>query len=165
MPIIVENVRQVVPAGVIQGVLAEVFDRGEVETKWGPKHKIRFVYEVTEKRAGSDVPLTVAIDFNATWTPKGDLWKHVQASLGRPFTSEESRRLNLDNLVGMNNLLTIQHNESGDRTYANIVGIMPLMGNMEVISVSPHYIPQAELIRMREEKALAAGATTGQYVV
>lgn len=164
--------RQIVSQGVCQGVLAEVYDRGEVETQWGIKHKVRFIYEIPgELKEGTKQPLNVSIDFNIPrfWGPKSDLYKHIQASLGRAFTAEEQRGVDSATLIGLNNLLTIQHNVSGDRVYANIVGIMPLMGNMPVLPVSEYYVPYAEILREREERAAAAAASGGgsndSYVV
>lgn len=164
--------RQLVEQGVCHGVLAEVYDRGEVETQWGKKHKVKFIYEIPgQLKEGTNIPLTVSIDFNIPqwWGPKSDLYKHVQSSLGRPFTTAEQQGVDADSLIGINNLLTIQHRSSGDKVYANIVGVMPLMGNMPVIPVSEYYVPFAEVLRAREERLLeqaaAAGTNTSAYVV
>ncbi len=160
--------RQIVSAGVKQAVLAEIYDLGEVETKFGIKDRCRFIYETTELKPGTNVPLTVMIDFNKSWSNRSNLWKHVEATLGRNLTTEEQVRFTAHKLVGVNNLLTIVHRESGGNVYANITNISPIMPGMTPINVSPHYVPYEEVLKLREERAAKEAeraASASPYVV
>lgn len=160
--------RQIVSAGVKQAVLAEIYDLGEVDTKFGVKDRCRFIYETTDTKTGTNVPLTVMIDFNKSWGNRSNLWKHVEATLGRNLTTEEQVKFSASKLIGVNNLVTIVHRESNGNIYANIANISPIMPGMNPINVSEHYTPYAEVLRLREERAAKeaeATASSSPYVI
>lgn len=156
--------RQIASEGSVQGVLAEIVHLGEVETQYGIKDKVRFIFEITEYRNGTDTPLNISVDFNNTWSRKSNMFDFVQQMLGRKLTSGETMEFDPDLLIGKNALLTIIHNESNGTVYANIKSVMPLVKGMPEITVSDNYVPW-EILKAKwaskdaEDKAVAAGAS------
>jgi len=66
---------------------------------------------------------------------KSALRKDLESWRGKKFTRDEEMGFDIERLIGVNCLLNITHNEVGDRTYANIVSIMPLAKGMRPITV------------------------------
>ena len=146
-----KSARQIPSEGTIQGVLAEIYHIGEVETQWGLKDKVKFIFEITETREGTDIPLTVSQDFSNTWSRKSKLYQFVERVLGRQLTVKESGEFDPETLIGKNVFLTIVHKESNGKNYANIASIMPMMKSMPDITVSPDYTPFADVLAKWKE--------------
>ncbi len=156
-----KSARQIPSEGSVQGVLAEIYHVGEVDTPWGVKDKVKFIFEITENREGTEIPLTVAQDFNNTWSKKSTLYGFVEKLLGRQLTIKESGEFDPEFLIGKNAFLTILHRESNGKVYANIKSVMPMIKGMPEISISEHYVPFAQLMekwnKEREENSPESG--------
>ncbi len=106
--------------GPVVATLTEVKDLGIVETRFGPKRRVRFTWE-TEQVGASGRPLRVFQAFNLSFDPKAHLYKAVRQILGR----EPERRFDLESLVGTRATLIIEHNEGSEgKVYANVVTVV-----------------------------------------
>lgn len=162
-----KNARQVASEGSVQSVLAEIYHIGEVETPFGIKDRVKFIFEITETRDGTDVPLNVSIDFNNVWSRKSSLYGFVEKMLGRQLTVKEAGEFDPSSLIGKNSFLTLIHKESNGKIYANIKAVMPLVKGMPEVTISEHYVPFEKLLekwRKAQSEAGVAETTTSVAV-
>jgi hypothetical protein len=123
------------PAGVHQAVCVDVIDKGMVETKGfdggapKKKHMISVAWQINEARDDGKRHV-IYRRYTLSLNEKASLRKDLESWRGRPFTREEEMGFDVEKLIGANCLLNVQHKPSGDRVYANVVSIMPLVKGM-----------------------------------
>ncbi len=110
------------PDGVHNAVLVDVVDLGMCDTQFGPKHKLTLVWQVEEKME-SGKPFLVSKRYGASLHKRSTLRKDLKSWRGRDFTDEEAKEFELDDLVGVNAQLVIEHNEHEGTIYANVIAI------------------------------------------
>ena len=124
------------PAGVHQAVCVDVVDLGILEITYQgmtkKQHKVNVAWQVSEDRDDGK-PFLVFKRFTLSLHEKSALRKDLESWRGKQFTRDEELGFDIERLIGVNCLLNITHNLVGDRTYANIVSIMPLVKGMPVI--------------------------------
>jgi hypothetical protein len=131
-----ENVSEQPPIGMHQAVCAMVCDigthKGEYQGRQTMRHQIVVVWEINEKKqhgkfAGERFQLsrfyTLSLDAKAT------LRKDLQSWRGRPFTADELKGFDLENLKGANCFLNVIHVDDK----AKISAITPLAKGMSKI--------------------------------
>jgi len=150
------------PAGQYQGVCAEVIDLGFSQKNYKnqqtgadePKtvHEIQYVFQLNKVDDESGKRFTVrSKPLNLILSEKSNLRAFLLQWRGHDLTPDELKPPGVDvDLKGKNALLQVVHNTVGDKTYANIGSIMPLMEGMAEIQPLD-YEPQ-------QEAALAAKA-------
>jgi hypothetical protein len=131
------------PAGVEQGVCCDIIDLGmvasEYEGKTTTKHKVVLCWQVAEVDPETKKRFVVGKRYTASLHEKATMTKDLEGWRGRPFTAEEKRGFDLDNVLGVNGLLNIVHNQGRDgKTYANVAGIMPLPRNTPKLTVQDY---------------------------
>jgi hypothetical protein len=115
--------------GPYSAVLSEIRSHEAVETAFGKKDRLQLTFQTTEKlRDHEDVdddrPMTISAFVNSTLNEKGRLMGFIAQQvpaleLGNMLS--DGKEVDIENLlVGTQWLLTIDHNNSGDKTYANI---------------------------------------------
>lgn len=113
------------PDGLHSAVIVDAVDLGQQESPWGAKHKLSLVFETQlQDEEGSHYILAKRY----TWSlhEKSSLRKDLERLLGKKFTSEELLSgVNLEDYIGMSCQVLVVHNETDDRTYANIESILP----------------------------------------
>lgn len=130
MPIIV-NINsgkdfEPVSEGVHAAVLADVVDKGIVETAFGPKPKVMFTY-VTDEADESGAMKYVFQSFTASLHEKAGLRKAVKAVRGGKDI--DGAAFDVETLIGSQVQLVIQHNEGRDgKVYANVASILKPKG-------------------------------------
>lgn len=123
------------PAGVHQAVCVDVVDKGMVEMPGfdgkppSKKHVMSVVWQIDELRDDGKRFL-IYRRYTLSLNEKASLRKDLESWRGRPFTTDESKRFDVETVIGANCLLNVQHKTSGDRTYANVASIMPLVKGM-----------------------------------
>lgn len=126
------------PSGVHQAVCVDVVDKGILDVTWQGKskkqHKIDIAWQIDEARDDGK-PYLVFKRYTLSLSEKANLRKDLESWRGRPFTRDEEMGFDVEQVIGVNCLLNIQHHTSGDRTYANVVSIMPLVKGMSKIHV------------------------------
>lgn len=156
------------PEGLHQAVCYGVVDIGtHVNHKFGSKqHKCVLFFEFAKLRLEDGRPMVQSSIYTASLGDKSNLGKHLRSWKGRAMTPEEKESFDGSMLIGRNCMLQIIHNEDGDRVYANIENILPLIDGMESYvaqndtldyELTPGYIPEgmydwvADKIRASEE--------------
>jgi hypothetical protein len=124
------------PSGVHQAVCVDVVDLGMLETTWQnqtkKQHKVNVAFQIAEDREDGK-PYLVFKRYTLSLHPKAGLRKDLESWRGKQFTREEELGFDIERLIGVNCLLNVTHNHVGDRTYANVVSIMPLAKGMPPI--------------------------------
>lgn len=135
------------PQGVHQAVCCDVVDLGMVESEYqGEKktvHKIRVVWQISEAMEDGR-PFTVSARYTASLHEKARLRADLQSWRGRPFTKEELKDFDTDDVIGGNCLLNVMHESRNGKTYANVSAIMPLPKGTRKMDVTPDYIRQRD---------------------
>ncbi len=126
-------------SGMFNGVIADVVDLGIVQTKFGPKPKIRIVW-VLGKNDSEGRPFRVIRQVTATMNERGQLFDIVKNVFGTappaPFESET--------LIGRANSLIIIKETQGDKTFVNVKGVLALQGTAPTIP--------ADFVRAKDKK-------------
>jgi hypothetical protein len=121
------------PAGVHQGVCVDVIDLGVLDVTWQgqhkKQHKINVAWQIAELRDDGK-PFLVFKRYTLSLSEKANLRKDLESWRGKAFTPDEEAGFDVESVIGANCLLNIQHNAVGDKTYANVVSIMPLVKGM-----------------------------------
>ena len=116
--------------GPFAAVCVDMQYMGLVQTQFGDKEKIRYIF-LTSETMKDGRPFWVSHMMNLTLSAmkgkESTLYKFLLAWLGKPPVTEAAPAFDFASMVGKPCLLTIVHSTSGDRTYANINTIMPLM--------------------------------------
>lgn len=133
------------PAGQYQVVCCEVLDLGfkdrvykNPDTKADEskqKHEIQYVFQLNKDDEETGKRFEIRSQpFNLILSEKASLRKFLLSWRGHDLTDAEKRPpgVNVD-LAGTNAIISVVHNPSGDKTYANIASIMPLMDGMPLI--------------------------------
>lgn len=125
------------PSGVHQAVCVDVVDLGVLDVTWQgvskKQHKVNVAWQINEDRDDGK-PYLVFKRYTLSLSEKSNLRKDLESWRGRKFTSDEERGFDIERLIGVNCLLNVTHNHVGDRTFANVVSIMPLAKGMPVIT-------------------------------
>lgn len=163
------------PAGQYQVVCTEVVDLGFVRKTYRADdgtdetrnvHEIQYVFQVNKVDAETGKRYTVrSKPFNLSLGQKTNLRAFLLQWRGFDLTADEQRiGFNVEEMVGQNALLQVIHTTVGERTYANIGGIMPLMDGIPPITALD-YEPQAASILEARAKAAAerAGSEAPAY--
>lgn len=125
------------PAGVHQAVCVDVVDLGILDVTWQgvskKKHLINVAWQITEDRDDGK-PYLVFKRYTLSLHEKANLSKDLESWRGKKFTDDERAGFDVERLIGVNCLLNVTHNHVGDRTFANVVSIMPLAKGMPQIT-------------------------------
>ena len=140
------KVFEAAPAGVHQAVCVDVVDLGILDVTWQgvtkKQRKVNVAWQLNEDRDDGK-PYLVFKRYTLSLHERAGLRKDLESWRGKKFTSDEERGFDIERLLGVNCLLNVTHNHVGDRTYANIVSIMPLVKGMPVI-VGRDYIRKVD---------------------
>ena len=123
------------PDGLQDAVLVDVVDLGELDTPWGPKHKLSLVFELEDT---DSVGKHFIVTKRYTWSlnEKSNLRKDLERWRGSKFTKDELENgINMETYIELNATLFISHNESEEhsKTFANIETILPRKKNNKVV--------------------------------
>lgn len=95
------------------------------------KHKVRIAFELPNEPMADGRPFSVSNNYTLSLHDKATMRKDLVSWRGRQFTDEELEGFDLMNVVGVPCMLNVIHNQSGDKTYANIGSIGPLPKGMD----------------------------------
>ena len=130
---------KILEEGTHLGTCFAVIGVGLQETLWDPKEKVYIGWEVPAvrvqfERNGEefDQPIVIWQDYTISLSSKANLRHILEGWRGRAFTKQELDGFELFNLISKPCLLTIVHNESGGRTFANVQSICKVMKGQEV---------------------------------
>lgn len=145
------------PSGTHQAVCVDVVDLGSMPTNFGPKRKVKIVWQINEPMENGN-RFSVQSRYTASLNEKATLRRDLEAWRGRPFSEEELKGFDIEKLLGANCLLSVVHVEKGDQVYANVKSIAPLMKGMP--KIAPENFTRAQ---DRPQNGKPNGATTTQH--
>jgi len=128
--------RPLIPEGVHLGVCYLIADLGTHHSEMFDKdaHKVVIGWEIPAERGtfhidgkDQDLPLVASKTFTLSLHKKAALRQVLEAWRGQAFTDEELKGFDLQTVLGAPCQLQIMHNKKGEKTYANIGAVMPLM--------------------------------------
>lgn len=128
---------ETVPAGTFAARCYQIIDLGHQTTSYEGEIKVvpqvRITWELSELMSDGR-PFSISREYTATFGPKGNLRKMLEAWRGRPFTPEELGGFSLENVLGAPCMIGVVHKPSKDGTkvYANVGSVMALPKGMPV---------------------------------
>ena len=126
--IITENRNEDYPIpdeGIASAVCVDVVALGKIETPWGPKEKVSLIFELEDTDVEGNRYI-LGKRYTRSLNEKSNLRKDLERWRNKKFKPQELKDgFDLESLVGVSCLLFISHNETDQRTYANISSIMP----------------------------------------
>lgn len=171
----VKNEYKMAPAGQFQAVCAEVIDLGFSNKVYKNKdtgadeaktvHEIQYVFQLNKVDDETGKRFTVrSKPLNLILSEKSNLRAFLLQWRGHDLTDAELKPPGVDvDLVKRNALLQVVHTKVGEKTFANIGSIMPLMEGMPEIEALD-YEPQAEAVMAAKAKAANGGANGAAQV-
>lgn len=126
-----------VPAGCHFAICNMVVDLGVQENSFKGQakhqHQVYIRWEVPDERViyekdGKEIegPCSIGSTYTLSLSEKANLRKVLENWRGQPFTSAELRGFDITRIAGTCCQIMVQHKTSGDKTYANITGVMGL---------------------------------------
>ena len=130
--------QSIIPAGVHHAVCYGVVDLGTQKSsnpEFADNKKMTLLFELPFERAvfgdKGEQPRGTSITVTQSLSEKATLRRHLKSWRGRDFTDQELAGFDPKVLIGVNAQLNIVHEKKGDKTYTNIVSIMPLSKGQE----------------------------------
>lgn len=129
-----------IPQGTHHAICYSIFDLGtQFNDYYGKRqHKVLFCWELPEQRIQiekdgeeKNLPRATSKQYTLSLGEKANLRKDLETWRGRAFTPEELKGFDLRKVLGANCFLQIIHKDKGDKTYANVTGLMELMPGRE----------------------------------
>jgi hypothetical protein len=128
-----------VPAGTWPAVRYRVIDLGTQESAFQgerkEQHKVLLSFEITDPECVTEDGKPMVIHQRYTWSmhEKATLRKHLEAWRALPFTDKDFGKggFGVRKLLGVPCMLSIIHNVTNERTYANIGAIAKLPKGMK----------------------------------
>jgi hypothetical protein len=132
-----------VPAGTHFGVCTLVADVG-LQPGSGiypqPKRTLYLRFEIPAERVEwekdgtkHEGPAVIYEKFTASMNKKANLRLSLEAWYGTSFTDEQAAKVDISKVLGRPATLSVVHNKSGDKTYANVASIGPLPKGMPAV--------------------------------
>lgn len=121
-----------VPPGAHFAICNMVVDCGLQEGFGGkPQHKIYLRWEVPDERVsyekdGQQIegPCSIGSFYTLSLSEKANLRKVLENWRGKPFTSDELKGFDIENVLGKPCQIMVTHDTNGSKTYANVTGVM-----------------------------------------
>lgn len=111
------------PEGVHNAVCVDFVDLGIVNGQFGPKAMVKIVWEIEEPMEDGR-PFTVQKRYSASLHEQSNLCKDLKSWRGKPFTSDELKAFDTENLIGVPCQLVVAHNEHDGSVYANVENVL-----------------------------------------
>lgn len=124
-----------IPEGSYQAVLFKIWDLGlVVSEKYGnASYKVAFRFELN-KRMENNKRYTLTVVLTDSFGLKANMPKFLKG-WGVDLSKEVIKAgFDYSSLIGRNGIATVTHTESGEKVYANITAIVPLLDGMQPIT-------------------------------
>ncbi len=139
-------------------VCVDVTPLKTVQTKFGPKEKFRFVFEIGDTKDDGTPWCVWSAPFTPSYHENSALRPFLKKWMGREMTDDEAKDFDLESLLGRAAHITVIHEHSDGEVYANIALIQPDK------SAQPLQ-PSGKFVRMKDRSAAptsnGAGAQGG----
>lgn len=95
-------------------------------------------------------PFAIFKNYTLSWSEKANLRLDLQSWRGKPFTQEEMRRFDLNNILGVWCMLNVIEREGQNgKTYANINGVTPVPAIIKQNGL-PQGVNKTEMFNLQE---------------
>lgn len=128
------------PEGTHQAVCVDVIDRGMKPNAFKAgalQRKIDVAWQIDEARDDGK-RFVVYKRYTLSLHEKSNLRKDLESWRGKAFTLAEEMGFDVETVIGANCLINVQHHEGNDRTFANVVSVMPLIRGMQKLFPSDY---------------------------
>lgn len=114
------------PPGLHQAVCVDVVDLGMVDGKFGPKRKLKLIWQLKAKNKQGE-RFQARASYTQSLMEGSNLRRDLEAWRGRGFTPEERKAFDVEKLIGVNCQLALKHekSQSTGRTYAKVTAVLP----------------------------------------
>jgi hypothetical protein len=125
MPLIVKSGGDFEPApeGLFAAVCVDVCDLGLLPTRWGERHKVKIVWELSPEMADGRRYI-ISKRYTASLHEKSNLYKDLVSWRGRPFSKDQLAGFDLETVLGAGCQVLVQHAERDGSCFANVVAVM-----------------------------------------
>ena len=139
------------PEGLHKAVCVDVIDLGVVDSQFGPRHKVRIVWQIGEISPDDHKRFEVRQMFTLSLNEKASLRKALETWRGKKFTTDELKGFDLEKLLGANCQLQIIHNITDEgRTFSNVQAVIPLNKGERKISAEDYVRAKDRADRMNQ---------------
>ena len=127
----------VVPPGTHLAVCYRVIDLGTQDSTYNGQskkaHKVLVSWELPDEKMSDGRPFTISQRYTWSMNEKAALRRDLESWRGTPFGKADfgPNGFNIRKIIGKGCLLTVVHQQRGEKTYANISAIGKLMKGME----------------------------------
>lgn len=129
------------PEALHKVVCCDVVDGISRMTKWGQKDKIAIYWQTESINPETKKPYLVRQEYTPSLDKKSNLRGDLESWRGKRFTEEELKGFNLENLIGCNGQMQVNHSATPDgKVYANPAALLPLPAGSERIVVTKDFI-------------------------
>src|SRR4029077_998860 len=125
------------PAGTHLAVCTRIIDLGTQAGFYGGKetmkHKVMLTWELPDEKMRDGRPFTINQRYTWSMDKKANLRKALEGWRGLAFEDKDfgPDGFNIQKILGCSCVLTIQHVERDDKTFANVVSVGKLMRGMK----------------------------------
>lgn len=133
-----------VPDGLTQGVLVDVIDRGFRPKRYQGKVtgivrkiSLRFALELINETTGK--PFFIDLWVTYSMHQRAKLRKMIEMGTGKKIPDSEADGYDPERHIGDNFQVLIEHNTSGDKTYANLTSLMPVKKGTPLLDIPDDY--------------------------
>jgi hypothetical protein len=125
-----------VPQGTHMGRCIEIVHIGTIKSeykgqeKW--REKVRITFELPEetrvfREENGPQPFVISTELTLSLADASVMLPFLETWRGKAFTEEERAGFDISRLLGAPGLVSVKHEQSNGKTYANISGVSPLM--------------------------------------
>ena len=116
------------PEGTHVAVCVSVIDLGlqRSEAFNNEQEKVHIAWEIAGEKTDDGKPLLVSKRYTSSTNEKAALRKDLESWRGKAFSKAEIESFDIRTILGVPCLLNIVHKTNGDKTYANVKGVMAL---------------------------------------
>lgn len=126
---------ELTPAGTHLARCYQVIDLGTQKVMWQgtekKQHKVYIGFELPDELMADGRPFATGQRYTLSLSEKATLRGVLESWRGQSFSEEEINGFDIEKLLGVACMVNIVHNKTGDKTYANIAGIVKLPKNTQ----------------------------------
>jgi len=152
---------KMVPSGTHLARCYRIVDLGTQAAEWNGEtkyqRKIMLGWEIHgDDDAGEPLltdegkPMAIFKNYTFSWSENSNIRKDLQAWRGQPWSDEEVKRFNLENILGQWCMLNVlQSPGKNGKIYANVAGISPVPGMIKKAGL-PQGINELQVFKLNE---------------
>jgi hypothetical protein len=122
-----------VPVGAHIGVCTGLYDIGtQGGGKFEPKPQLIVTWSLPSQLNDAGEPMRISSTYTSSMNKKANLRKVIESWFGKSFPTEDvAKDFDFKALLGRSCIVNVIHKESGEKTYANVSGVMPIPKGMQ----------------------------------